>query len=213
MSLAGASRQLDTRNADRSAPKDLAHVLHPLRVQEAVRSWLLEDTPGFDYGGFVVGENIATAVLLCKGEGILAGVPFFTAVFSELGCTVEWLRHEGDFVKPVSKVAYVRGKTRHILLGERVALNCLTRASGIATYAHRLSQAASQNRWHGEIAGTRKTTPGFRIVEKYSLLVGGISTHRNDLSSMIMLKDNHIWAAGNIAKVCYSIQWYWGNNA
>jgi len=90
---------------------------------------------------------------------------------------------------------------RNILLGERVALNCLTRASGIATVAKRLRQLAIDHGWHGEVAGTRKTTPGFRFVEKYSLLVGGMSTHRHDLSSMVMLKDNHIWSAGSIAQV------------
>jgi len=90
---------------------------------------------------------------------------------------------------------------RHILLGERVALNCLTRASGVATVARRLRQQADDQGWHGEVAGTRKTTPGFRLVEKYSLLVGGISTHRYDLSSMVMLKDNHIWSAGSITQV------------
>jgi len=90
---------------------------------------------------------------------------------------------------------------QNILLGERVALNCLTRASGIATVARRLRQLADDRGWHGEVAGTRKTTPGFRLVEKYSLLVGGMSTHRYDLSSMVMLKDNHIWSAGSITQV------------
>jgi len=90
---------------------------------------------------------------------------------------------------------------RNILLGERIALNCLTRASGIATVAKRLRQLADDHGWHGEVAGTRKTTPGFRLVEKYSLLVGGMSTHRHDLSSMVMLKDNHIWSAGSITQV------------
>ena len=87
------------------------------------------------------------------------------------------------------------------MLGERVALNCLTRASGVATVARRLRQQADDRGWHGEVAGTRKTTPGFRLVEKYSLLVGGMSTHRHDLSSMVMLKDNHIWSAGSITQV------------
>lgn len=61
---------------------------------------------------------------------------------------------------------------------------------------------AAAGGWHGEVAGTRKTTPGFRLVEKYAMLVGGASTHRHDLSGMVMLKDNHIWASGSITQVC-----------
>ncbi|CAH1232070.1 QPRT [Branchiostoma lanceolatum] len=169
-----------SRNSE-DAELVLSHLIHPVTVKKMVRRWLEEDTPSFDYGGFVVGEREEAAVLLCKSAGVLAGVPFFNAIFEELGCTVDW-------------------QVRHLLLGERVALNCITRASGIATQARRMSDIAQGTDWHGEVAGTRKTTPGFRLVEKYALLVGGISTHRYDLSSMIMLKDNHIWSAGNITQ-------------
>ena len=86
-----------------------------------------------------------------------------------------------------------------MLLGERTALNILSRASGVATQAHAVSSLARAAGWHGEVAGTRKTTPGFRLVEKYALLVGGCSTHRLDLSQMVMLKDNHVWAVGSVA--------------
>ena len=92
----------------------------------------------------------------------------------------------------------MRGPACKLLQGERTALNILTRASGIATHARELSNEAERLGWKGEVAGTRKTTPGFRMVEKYGLLVGGISTHRYDLSQMVMLKDNHIWSAGSI---------------
>jgi len=162
--------------------------------------WLDEDTPSFDYGGFVVGDKFETAVLLCKSRGVLAGTAFFDAVFHLLDCKVEWMALDGDIVEPVSKVATVSGKVRNLLLGERVALNCLARASGIATSARRLQTVQLEKGWCGELAGTRKTTPGFRMVEKYALLVGGISMHRNDLSSMVMLKDNHIWSAGSITQ-------------
>ncbi|OWF52161.1 nicotinate-nucleotide pyrophosphorylase [carboxylating]-like [Mizuhopecten yessoensis] len=179
---------------------NLAHILHPVTLQHMVREWLKEDTPNFDYGGFVVGEKEETAVLLMKSAGVLAGNPFFDAVFKELDCKVTWSSPEGDYIEPVTRVATVTGKVRQLLLGERVALNCLSRASGIASAAGRMRKIAETAGWCGEIAGTRKTTPGFRLVEKYSLLVGGVSTHRYDLSSMIMLKDNHIWTAGNITK-------------
>ncbi|XP_006004856.1 nicotinate-nucleotide pyrophosphorylase [carboxylating] [Latimeria chalumnae] len=178
---------------------ELSHLLHPVTLKKLAQDWLLEDTPAFDYGGFVVGEQEETAYLLCKSPGVLAGAPFFDAIFRELDCQVEWFHPEGASLEPVCKVAAVKGKVRHLLLGERVALNCLARASGVATAARRIADLAKAAKWHGEVAGTRKTTPGFRLVEKYAMLVGGAATHRYDLSSMIMLKDNHIWSLGNIS--------------
>lgn len=87
---------------------------------------------------------------------------------------------------------------RKILLGERVALNILARCSGIATKSQALvSTLRDDHGWQGTLAGTRKTTPGFRVVEKYGMLVGGADPHRHDLSHMVMLKDNHVWACAN----------------
>ncbi|TFK71809.1 nicotinate-nucleotide diphosphorylase [Pluteus cervinus] len=175
------------------------HLLPP-SWKPQVTTWLAEDTPSFDYGGYVVGEAEREAFLLGKGKqtAILAGSPFVTEVFAQLGCTVEWHVKEGDSFEPVKHVATVRGKARHLLLGERIALNLLARCSGIATKSRRIKDLARSYGYHGIIAGTRKTTPGFRLVEKYGMLVGGIDPHRHDLSSMIMLKDNHIWSSGSI---------------
>ena len=174
-----------------------SHLLPP-HTREVVRSWLQEDIPSFDYGGFVVGDAPESAVLLCKSSGTLCGIPFFNMVFAELDCSVEWSYSEGDELTPVCEVARVKGPACKLLQGERTALNVLTRSSGIATHARELRKEAERLGWKGEVAGTRKTTPGFRLVEKYALLVGGISTHRYDLSQMVMLKDNHIWAAGSV---------------
>ncbi|XP_022108846.1 nicotinate-nucleotide pyrophosphorylase [carboxylating]-like [Acanthaster planci] len=183
---------------------DVPHVLHPTAVEKAVKRWLLEDTPGFDHAGFVVGDLEETAVIMCKSPGVLAGVPFVDAVFHELDCWVQWKFREGAELYDIPcEVATVTGRARRILLGERLALNILARASGVAKKARRFTQIAQSHNWHGEIAGTRKTTPGFRMVEKYALLIGGVSTHRYDLSSMIMLKDNHIWSAGSITKAVH----------
>ncbi|TFK43698.1 Quinolinate phosphoribosyl transferase [Crucibulum laeve] len=175
------------------------HLL-PLSWKPQVTAWLAEDTPSFDYGGYVVGEAHREAFLFGKGKdtAVLAGSPFFTEVFTQLGCEVEWHMKEGDTFEPVKHVATVRGKARHLLLGERVALNMLARCSGIATKSKRIKDLARGYGYKGIIAGTRKTTPGFRLVEKYAMLVGGIDPHRHDLSSMIMLKDNHIWSSGSI---------------
>jgi nicotinate-nucleotide pyrophosphorylase (carboxylating) len=94
----------------------------------------------------------------------------------------------------------IRGPANKLLQGERTALNTLSRCSGVATASRKAVDIARALNWEGYVAGTRKTTPGFRVVEKYGLLVGGAATHRLDLSQMVMLKDNHIWSAGSITK-------------
>ncbi|XP_028998339.1 nicotinate-nucleotide pyrophosphorylase [carboxylating] isoform X2 [Betta splendens] len=180
-----------------------ADAIPPHTLTLLAQAWLAEDTPNFDAAGVCVGSREVEARLLCKTSGsVLAGSPFFTAVFAEVGCTVEWLHQEGATIGPdaVTVTAVVRGPARCLLLGERPALNCLARASGIATRCAQLQEVAKVAGWHGEIAGTRKTTPGFRLVEKYAMLVGGASMHRQDLSGMVMLKDNHVWASGNISE-------------
>jgi len=182
-------------------PPVLAHILPP-SWEATVVAWLEEDTPSFDWGGYVVGEVEREAFLLGKGKtpAVLAGVPFVDKIFSHLGCQVEWHMKEGEVFEPVKKVATVRGPARRLLLGERVALNLLARCSGIATKSRQFKDISIANGFKGVIAGTRKTTPGFRLVEKYGMLVGGIDGHRTDLSSMVMLKDNHIWSSGSITR-------------
>eukprot|EP01089_Gocevia_fonbrunei_P011847 TRINITY_DN2630_c0_g1_i1.p1 TRINITY_DN2630_c0_g1~~TRINITY_DN2630_c0_g1_i1.p1 ORF type:complete len:308 (+),score=55.62 TRINITY_DN2630_c0_g1_i1:40-924(+) len=175
----------------------LASLLPP-NWKKQIIEWLQEDIPSFDFGGFVVGTKQETAVLLGKAPGVLAGVPFVTAIFEELNCTIEWKITEGSYFEPIKTIAVVRGQARNILLGERTALNLIARASGIATRAHTLKKIATEKGWKGTVAGTRKTTPGFRLFEKYAMLVGGCDTHRYDLSSMVMLKDNHVMSTGSI---------------
>lgn len=111
-------------------------------------------------------------------------------------CRVDWKVDEGDYIenhdgeKSKFLVAIVHGPKSSILKGERIALNVLSRSCGIATEAHVLKQKGFQ------VAGSRKTTPGFRLVQKYALLVGGADTHRYDTTASLMLKDNHIDALG-----------------
>ncbi|XP_037546031.1 nicotinate-nucleotide pyrophosphorylase [carboxylating] isoform X2 [Nematolebias whitei] len=181
----------------------LVHSVPPHALTRLAREWLLEDAPSFDPAGVCVGSEEVEARLLCKTpHTVLAGSPFFTAVFTEVGCTVHWMYQEGAHLGPdeVTLTAVVRGPARCLLLGERPALNCLARASGIASRCAQLRAKAEAAGWGGEVAGTRKTTPGFRLVEKYAMLVGGASMHRQDLSGMVMLKDNHIWASGSITE-------------
>eukprot|EP00560_Eucampia_antarctica_P005874 CAMPEP_0197838948 /NCGR_PEP_ID=MMETSP1437-20131217/40102_1 /TAXON_ID=49252 ORGANISM="Eucampia antarctica, Strain CCMP1452" /NCGR_SAMPLE_ID=MMETSP1437 /ASSEMBLY_ACC=CAM_ASM_001096 /LENGTH=305 /DNA_ID=CAMNT_0043447499 /DNA_START=38 /DNA_END=955 /DNA_ORIENTATION=- len=183
---------------------DFANLLPKAELVRTVEKWLTDDMPSFDIGGMVVGDQIKTAQLWMKSPGIFAGKPFVDAIFvKHLGCTVTWSEvalKEGVFVDASSEgkvlLATVVGPANELLRGERTALNTLSRCSGVASASHEAVLTARAFGWNGMIAGTRKTTPGFRIVEKYGLLVGGAATHRLDLSQMVMLKDNHIWAVG-----------------
>jgi nicotinate-nucleotide pyrophosphorylase (carboxylating) len=186
---------------------DFAPLLPDAQIEAMVKEWLAADTPScFDVGGMVVGNKAVTAKLYMKSKGVLAGKPFFDAVFRTLGCIVAWdedVAVEGTMLDPQASqkivLATVTGPASKLLQGERTALNTLSRCSGVATAARAAKQIAGEQ-WNGYVAGTRKTTPGsFRVVEKYGLLVGGVATHRLDLSQMVMLKDNHIVAAGGIA--------------
>lgn len=157
-----------------------------------------------------MGSDVKTATLLCKQNGILSGVPFANEVFRQCDLQVEWLYPEGtelvasNTAEGKLPVAKVSGEAKNVLLAERTALNLLSRSSGIATQSHRLIQSARKVGYQGIIAGTRKTTPGLRRLEKYSMLVGGCDAHRYDLSSMVMLKDNHIWSTGSITNAVHS---------
>jgi len=185
----------------------LEHLL-PASWKAMITAWLAEDTPSFDYGGFVVGDVPRTATLWGKSAGILAGVPFFNEVFLQCGCSVEWHAREGSVVESAraighggkTRLATVTGPARGILLGERVALNILARCSGVASMSRAMLLNLRSAGFRGRLAGTRKTTPGFRLVEKYGMMVGGADTHRMDLSSMVMLKDNHVWSRGSITQ-------------
>jgi nicotinate-nucleotide pyrophosphorylase (carboxylating) len=172
-------------------------------IRDEVEAWLRDDCPKMDIGGYVVGDKIETASLYCKSSTVLAGVPFANEVFNQCNVTFEWLAEESQSIEiseksPKVVVATVKGKVKDILLAERVSLNILSRASGVAAASRRAVNIKEASSWHGYVAGTRKTTPGFASVEKYALLVGGAATHRLDLSQMVMLKDNHIWSAGSI---------------
>ncbi|BEI80106.1 hypothetical protein CcaverHIS002_0106350 [Cutaneotrichosporon cavernicola] len=178
------SAELALQSTDLALGQNLAHLLPP-SWKEVIPSWFAEDTPSFDWAGFVVGEDEQEAILWGKSGGIVAGVPLL----------------HGDL-----RVAIVRGRARELLLGERVGLNMLARCSGIATASRKFRDIARKEGWHGVVAGTRKTTPGFRLVEKYGMLVGGVDPHRHDLSSMVMLKDNHIWAHGSITEAVKAVR-------
>lgn len=175
------------------------------RVRTMVEQWLQSDVPSFDVGGFVVGNDVRVAHVLAKSPCVVAGVAFAKVVFDYMGLEHTWNVEDGDVVTPEQAqkklvVAVVKGPARDLLLAERTALNVLSRASGIASETNALVELVRSAGWEGHVAATRKTTPGFGLVEKYAVLVGGGSSHRMDLSQMTMLKDNHVWSVGSISK-------------
>ncbi|XP_054712035.1 nicotinate-nucleotide pyrophosphorylase [carboxylating]-like isoform X2 [Uloborus diversus] len=176
----------------------LESILHPIHLKELAKQWMLEDVTNYDFGGGVVGDTECEFTIFMKSPGVLAGIPFANAVFSELGLKANWIHKEGEKIFPITPVVKIFGSARKLLLAERIVLNVLSRASGVATIASNMKSQLESVGWKGALAGTRKTTPGFRMVEKYALLVGGADTHRYDLSSMVMLKDNHVTISGSI---------------
>lgn len=178
-------------------------------LRRLAEEWLREDAPSFDAGAIAAGSHPASASLYAKSSLVVAGRPFFDAVFASLNCSVEWLVSEGtQFTITEQKVqlAVVTGPANSILLGERCALNALAECCSVAQAAHRAAELATAVQWAGRVAGTRKTTPGLRLLQKYAMAVGGMDTHRVDLSSMVMLKDNHIAAAGDVNKAVRDVR-------
>lgn len=138
--------------------------------------------------------------LICKEDGVIAGLQVYARVFELLDCETktELYVKDGDFVKKGQLMGKVTGDIRVLLSGERVALNYLQRMSGIATYTRQIADLLKGSRT--KLLDTRKTTPNMRVFEKYAVKVGGGYNHRYNLSDGILLKDNHIGAAGSVTK-------------
>lgn len=136
--------------------------------------------------------------LICKQDGIIAGLQIFARVFTLLDpkTEVDFRVKDGDAVTKGQLLAVVTGDVRVLLSGERTALNYLQRLSGIATYTHSVAQLLEGTKT--TLLDTRKTTPGMRIFEKYAVRIGGGCNHRYNLSDGVLLKDNHIDAAGGV---------------
>lgn len=138
--------------------------------------------------------------LICKEDGIICGLQVFERVFTLLDekTTVEFLVQDGAEVHKGQLMAKVHGDIRTLLCGERTALNYLQRMSGIATYTHSVAELLKGTGI--KLLDTRKTTPNNRIFEKYAVRIGGGNNHRYNLSDGVLLKDNHIGAAGGVAE-------------
>ncbi|MDU4935084.1 MAG: carboxylating nicotinate-nucleotide diphosphorylase [Peptostreptococcaceae bacterium] len=170
-----------------------------LLIDKMIKNALNEDIPNEDIttNSIIDKDSKSEIDLICKEEGVIAGLDIFKRVFDILGdVDVKLFKEDGNKVNRYEKIALLRGNTRNLLAGERVALNYLQRMSGIATKTNRFVKKLEGS--NTKLLDTRKTIPNMRNLEKYAVKVGGGCNHRFNLSDGILLKDNHIDAAGGV---------------
>ena len=172
------------------------------QMDDSIKFALKEDITSEDISTNAVYKNdrLAEISLYSKEDGILAGLDVFKRVFELLDNSVEFTEYKKDGDKLLNKdlILKIRADIKTILSAERTALNYLQRMSGIATYTQKMMEALDDK--NIKLLDTRKTTPNMRIFEKYAVRVGGGYNHRYNLSDAIMLKDNHINAAGSVTE-------------
>lgn len=185
-------------------------VTQKLHWDELILNALREDIPWEDVSAnSVVNAHARGRVdLICKQDGVIAGLSVFVRTFALLDETAEaeLSVQDGDEVKRGQKLGRITAGMRALLSGERTALNFLGRMSGIATYTR--SAAKLLEGTHTKLLDTRKTTPGLRSLEKYAVRMGGGSNHRFNLSDGVLLKDNHIGAVGSVTAAIESARAY-----
>lgn len=179
-------------------------------IQQFIDAALKEDIGDGDHSSLasIIQGTQSQAKLLVKGEGILAGVALAQQIFHTVddSLMVEVNMKDGEPAN-VGDIAFiVSGKAQSILSAERLVLNCMQRMSGIATYTRHLQHLISHTKAH--LLDTRKTTPNFRLPEKWAVAIGGGTNHRFALYDMVMLKDNHIDFAGGIPQAIHRTQQY-----
>lgn len=173
-----------------------------LNVDQLLRSALREDITSEDIttNAIIREEKLGQVQLICKEDGVLAGLDVYKRVFELIDdeAVLETSFKDGDEVHNGDVIAVLKADVRAILSGERVALNYLQRMSGVATHTRKIVKLLEGS--NITLLDTRKTTPNNRIFEKYAVKVGGGSNHRYNLSDGILIKDNHIDAAGSITE-------------
>ena len=177
-------------------------LLHDFIIEKHVKASLEEDIGFGDITTDFLAEDsdVLSGSLNAREDGILCGCQVFEKVFKVLSDKVEIKFHfnDGDFIARGDKIASIKGPAKFILTGERTALNYIQRISGIASETKKYQDAIST--YGVKIVDTRKTTPNFRMFEKYAVKIGGGALHRFNLSDCAMIKDNHICLAGSITK-------------
>lgn len=171
-----------------------------LNADKLIMSALEEDITSEDIttNSVMPDYQLGEVELICKEDGVIAGLDVFKRVFELLdeNTNATFTVKDGDLVQKGEKIGVVQGDIRVLLSGERTALNFLQRMSGIATYTRKIVDLLKESKT--KLLDTRKTTPNMRIFEKYAVKVGGGYNHRYNLSDGILLKDNHIGAAGGV---------------
>lgn len=173
--------------------------MNRLRVEEALKHFLIEDIGDRDVSSVLFREtDIGEAIVRFKDNGVVAGLNCFKWGYGILdeGVKVELLKSDGDYVTSGEAIVRLYGPVASLLSGERVLLNLVQRMSAIATLTAACVNTLGSS--HTRIVDTRKTTPGLRMFEKYAVRMGGGFNHRIGLYDAVMLKDNHIAAAGSI---------------
>lgn len=177
-------------------------------IEKIIKNALIED---MNYGDITTDlliddESISEGIMIAKEEGVVAGISVAEMVFQLLDDCIEFyeIKKDGEMVKKGDHIARIKGSTKNILKGERLALNLMQRMSGIATKARTYADAVKE--YKTRVVDTRKTTPGLRILEKYAVRVGGCYNHRFNLSDAVMIKDNHIMAVGGIQKAVEKVR-------
>lgn len=173
----------------------------PAAAFDRLLPWAFEEDEGSgDITSIATIDAMASgqATLLCKQDGILAGLPLVERVFRHRGFSPQLtaLRREGEALSAGSVIMNLEGPLRALLVCERILLNFLQRLSGIATAAHEYAQALEGS--GTKVLDTRKTLPGYRLLDKYAVAVGGGSNHRMGLYDMVLVKDNHAEACGSV---------------
>lgn len=181
-----------------------------IQIDHLLLEALKEDITNEDVttNAIVSTNQVGSITLFAKQEGMLAGLEVFQRVFTLLDQEIEVNCHkqDGDSVTKGEVIATINGKVRSILMGERTALNYLQRMSGIASYTHSVVELLKET--NIKVLDTRKTTPNMRIFEKYAVKIGGGYNHRYNLSDGILIKDNHIDAAGGIIHAVNQVRAY-----
>lgn len=190
------------------------------QVRNAIEAAIHEDTGGQGLAGDVTSQStipksaVGTATLLAKAPGVLAGTQVVDMVIEKVNGLIaaentpevmigsQWRMREGRSVTPKEVVAEFTGSVRGILLAERLLLNCISRMSGIATHAREMADLAAP----AKVLDTRKTVPGLRAMDKWAVKIGGGVGHRMGLHDRVLIKDNHIKAAGGIDKAVRAAQ-------
>ncbi|ANU13876.1 Quinolinate phosphoribosyltransferase [Planococcus halocryophilus Or1] len=181
--------------------------MNRLKAEDAIKNFLLEDIGDRDLSSILFSpEDWGEAIVRLKQDGVIAGLQCFQWGYNLLdpAVTVEFFKKDGDWVKSGEAIVRIEGPIAVLLAGERVLLNLVQRMSAIATLTAKCVEAL--NAPHTRISDTRKTTPGLRMFEKYAVRTGGGFNHRNGLYDAVMLKDNHIAAAGSIRQAVKKVR-------